>query len=99
MALAGHYPVPKDAKIHQYYFEDAEFEKHHNITCNRDDRIQFWFGTQTGKSRSNDKLWFIVHNEDRMKIYMEYTDQKETSQRGIESAEAQHIHKSKRTSN
>lgn len=73
-ALAGYYPVPKDAKIHKFLYKGTTFESEYNITCNRDDRLQFWWTHNTKKKRSEEGMWFIADNNDKMKVYMEYSD-------------------------
>jgi hypothetical protein len=82
-AFAGYYSVPEDAKIHKFLFEGTQFEPVYNITCNRDDRLQFWFVHNSKRKRSEEGMWFIADNNDKMKVYMEYADSHQTDDRGL----------------
>ena len=82
-AMAGHYPVPDEAKIHKHYFEGSKFHNEYNITCHLDDRLQFWWNHKTKKRRHEEGTWFIANNTDKMKLYMEYQDTKQTDERGL----------------
>lgn len=83
VALAGHYSVPEDAKIHKFMFDGHKFDPVYNITCNRDDRLQFWWNYPTKRRRSEEGTWFIVENFDKMKIYMEFSDGRQTDDKGL----------------
>lgn len=83
MAYAGYYPVPRDAKIHKFLYEGTNFETSYNITCHRDDRLQFWWVHNTKKRRSEEGMWFIADNNDKMKVYMEYSDSHQADERGL----------------
>ena len=83
MAAAGYYPVPKDAKVHKFLYEGTKFEDEYNITCNIDDRLQFWWIHNTKKWRSEEGMWFIAENTDDQWIYMEYSDAHQADTRGL----------------
>ena len=39
LGFCGHYPVPEDATIHRFYFEDTDFDDALELEWTRDDPI------------------------------------------------------------
>ena len=89
----GHYPVPLNATIHRFYFEDTHFDEDLVLECNRDDRIQLWFNIPTKKSMVDDMQWYITNNTHKDIVYMEYQESKETEYRGMKGEEYESLDK------
>ena len=81
--MAGHYPMPKDAKVHQILIQEGKHEEVYNITCEQDDRIQLWFHHKTKPRKSDEGIWYMALNEEKMKIYQEFMDNQQTDKKGL----------------
>lgn len=93
VAHCGHYPVPEDATIHRFYFEDIDFDELLELECNRDDRIQLWFNSKAGKSIAEDLHWYITNNTHKDIVYMEYQDHRDTFHKGMKGEEYETMNK------